>query len=79
MLWQGVSGPKPRFLVGNLPDIAALIAETTASDMESVDHDIVGRLMPHYVLWSKVYGTNSPSICHHTTICMSRYIFLLEN
>ncbi|ONK66181.1 uncharacterized protein A4U43_C06F4960 [Asparagus officinalis] len=53
---QGVHGPKARFLVGNLPEIASLVAKTTSSDMESVDHDIVGRLLPHYVLWSKIYG-----------------------
>lgn len=56
MLKQGVSGPEPRFLIGNLPDVAALVAKTTSSDMESANHDIVGRLMPHYVLWSKIYG-----------------------
>ncbi|KAJ0987208.1 hypothetical protein J5N97_005564 [Dioscorea zingiberensis] len=56
MASQSVFGPEPRFLVGNLTDIASLIAKTTSSDMESIDHDIVGRLMPHYVLWSKIYG-----------------------
>lgn len=54
---QGVCGPDPRFLVGNLLDVAALLSKTTSSDMASVDHDIVGRLLPHYVLWSKQYGT----------------------
>ena len=71
MLRQGVSGPEPRFLVGNLPIIATLVTKTTTSDMESVNHDIVGRLMPHYVLWSKTYGTNSHLLLSHTA-----YIFV---
>jgi hypothetical protein len=53
---QGVRGPPARFLVGNLRDVSALVAEATAGDMGSVSHDIVGRLLPHYVRWSKAYG-----------------------
>ncbi|XP_062196384.1 cytokinin hydroxylase-like [Phragmites australis] len=53
---QGVHGPPARLLVGNLRDVSALIAETTACDMGSLSHDIVGRLLPHYVRWSKMYG-----------------------
>ncbi|CAD6265419.1 unnamed protein product [Miscanthus lutarioriparius] len=53
---QGVHGPPPRLLVGNLRDVSTLVAEATAGDMSSLSHDIVGRLLPHYVLWSKMYG-----------------------
>ncbi|XP_062192528.1 cytokinin hydroxylase-like [Phragmites australis] len=53
---QGVHGPSARLLVGNLRDVSALVAEATAGDMGSLSHDIVGRLLPHYVRWSKVYG-----------------------
>ncbi|KAM0878124.1 hypothetical protein ACQ4PT_035065 [Festuca glaucescens] len=53
---QGVHGPAPRLLVGNLRDVSALVAESTAGDMGSLSHDIVGRLLPHYVLWSKAFG-----------------------
>ncbi|XXG81502.1 hypothetical protein AAC387_Pa09g2120 [Persea americana] len=53
---QGVYGPKPRFLVGNLRDMASLISKSTSSDMDSIHHDIVTRLLPHYVLWSERYG-----------------------
>ncbi|XP_066327160.1 cytokinin hydroxylase-like [Miscanthus floridulus] len=53
---QGVHGPPPRLLVGNLRDVSALVAEATAGDMRSLSHDIVGRLLPHYVLWSRMYG-----------------------
>ncbi|KAL3844873.1 hypothetical protein ACJIZ3_002276 [Penstemon smallii] len=53
---QGVRGPKPRFLVGNIFDMASLVSKSTSQDMDSIDHDIVGRLLPHYVSWSKSYG-----------------------
>lgn len=53
---QGVRGPPPRLLVGNLRDVSALVADATAGDMGSLSHDIVGRLLPHYVRWSKMYG-----------------------
>lgn len=53
---QGVHGPTPRLLVGNLHDVSSLVAESTAGDMGSLSHDIVGRLLPHYVLWSKTFG-----------------------
>ncbi|PAN35409.1 hypothetical protein PAHAL_6G206600 [Panicum hallii] len=53
---QGVLGPPPRLLVGNLRDVSALVARATAGDMGSLSHDIVGRLLPHYVRWSKMYG-----------------------
>lgn len=53
---QGVRGPEPRFLVGNLGDVSSLVAESTSEDMESIRHDIVDRLLPHYVRWTKQYG-----------------------
>ncbi|XP_057467737.1 cytokinin hydroxylase-like [Actinidia eriantha] len=53
---QGVLGPKPRFLVGNILDTASLVAKSTAKDMDSINHDIVGRLLPHFLEWSKNYG-----------------------
>lgn len=55
---QGVRGPKPRFLVGNILDMASLVSESTSNDMDSIHHDIVARLLPHYVAWSKIYGNN---------------------
>ncbi|XP_052195439.1 cytokinin hydroxylase [Diospyros lotus] len=53
---QGVRGPKPRFLVGNILDVAAMVAKSTAADMDSVRHDVVGRLFPHFLVWSQLYG-----------------------
>ncbi|BAT05536.1 Os08g0429800 [Oryza sativa Japonica Group] len=59
---QGVRGPPPRPLVGNLRDVSALVAESTAADMASLSHDIVARLLPHYVLWSNTYGECSSAV-----------------
>lgn len=59
MAAQGVRGPPPRPLVGNLREVSALVARATADDMPSLSHDIVGRLMPHYVLWSGTYGEHA--------------------
>lgn len=56
---QGVRGPKPRPLIGNVLDMASFVAKTTSHDMNSINHDIVGRLLPHYVAWSKQYGIAS--------------------
>ncbi|KAI3813489.1 hypothetical protein L1987_18214 [Smallanthus sonchifolius] len=53
---QGVRGPKPGFLIGNLLDIASLTSKSTSFDMPTIDHDIIPRLLPHFVLWSKIYG-----------------------
>ncbi|XP_073146820.1 cytokinin hydroxylase-like [Henckelia pumila] len=53
---QGVTGPKPRILVGNIPDMTSLVAESTSKDMDSIHHDIVGRLLPHFIVWSKIHG-----------------------
>ncbi|XP_043695910.1 cytokinin hydroxylase-like [Telopea speciosissima] len=53
---QGVHGPKPQFLIGNIQDMAALIRNSTSKDMDCIDHNIVGRLLPHYISWSKQYG-----------------------
>ncbi|XP_038720275.1 cytokinin hydroxylase-like [Tripterygium wilfordii] len=53
---QGVYGPKPRPLIGNILDMASLVSKSTSKDMDHIHHDIVGRLLPHYVAWSKQYG-----------------------
>jgi cytokinin trans-hydroxylase len=58
MAAQGVYGPPPRPLVGNLREVSAFVAKATAGDMPFLSHDIVGRLMPHYVHWSGIYGEN---------------------
>ncbi|OMO80183.1 Cytochrome P450 [Corchorus capsularis] len=56
MAQQGVRGPKPAGVTGNMKEMCSLISKSTAKDMDSIHHDIVGRLLPHYVTWSKSYG-----------------------
>ncbi|KAF8006614.1 hypothetical protein BT93_K0808 [Corymbia citriodora subsp. variegata] len=53
---QGVCGPRPHLLIGNILDMTSLVAKATSDDMDSIRHDIVPRLLPHYVLWSQQYG-----------------------
>ncbi|OVA04993.1 Cytochrome P450 [Macleaya cordata] len=53
---QGVHGPKPRFLVGNLGDVSSFVSKATSNDMDSIHHDTVPRLLPHFLHWSKQYG-----------------------
>ncbi|XP_065871653.1 cytokinin hydroxylase-like [Euphorbia lathyris] len=53
---QGVGGPKPRLFTGNILDVSSLLSVSTSKDMDKIDHDIVDRLLPHYVLWSKQFG-----------------------
>eukprot|EP01018_Ginkgo_biloba_P021383 Gb_19483 [translate_table: standard] len=53
---QGVRGPAPGFMVGNLLAIANLREKEAVNDMEFLNHDIVDRLLPHYVKYSRLYG-----------------------
>ncbi|KAA3474604.1 cytokinin hydroxylase-like [Gossypium australe] len=53
---QGVRGPKPRRLTGNIIEMVTLTSQSTVNDMDGVHHDVVGRLLPHYVKWSNSYG-----------------------
>ncbi|KAK7316196.1 hypothetical protein VNO77_35018 [Canavalia gladiata] len=53
---QGVRGPKPRFLTGNILDMASLVSRAVSQDMKTINHDIVARLLPHFVAWSNQYG-----------------------
>ncbi|OIW17573.1 hypothetical protein TanjilG_08851 [Lupinus angustifolius] len=56
MEMQGIHGPKPCFFTGNILDMSSLVSKTTSKDMKTISHDIVGRLLPHFLLWSTQYG-----------------------
>ncbi|KAG5222203.1 cytochrome P450 family protein [Salix suchowensis] len=56
MAKQGVRGPKPRPLIGNIIDVASFVSQATSKDMDHITHDTVDRLLPHYVAWSRQYG-----------------------
>eukprot|EP00253_Pinus_taeda_P010609 PITA_10609 len=53
---QGIRGPPPRFISGNLSNMTKLRESEAAKDMEPISHDIVDRLLPHYVQWTNDYG-----------------------
>ncbi|CAL0321672.1 unnamed protein product [Lupinus luteus] len=53
---QGVRGPKPRFITGNIIDMASLLSNSISQDMDTISHDTVPRLLPHFVAWSNQYG-----------------------
>lgn len=53
---QGIRGPTPRFITGNLGEMTKLRELKTAKDMDPISHDIVDRLLPHYVKWVHDYG-----------------------
>lgn len=73
---QGVRGPKPRPLKGNILDMASLVSQTTSQDMKSINHDIVGRLLPHYVAWSKEYGMLLRSL--HSSFPLNWHVYMLD-
>uniref|UniRef100_J3MT66 Cytochrome P450 n=1 Tax=Oryza brachyantha TaxID=4533 RepID=J3MT66_ORYBR len=78
---QGVRGPPPRLPVGDPRPGPALAARSPAGDMGSLSHDIVGRLLPHYVLWSKTYGklfvyfyASEPRLCLTDTDLIKEFL-----
>ncbi|KAL8466631.1 hypothetical protein ACS0TY_035613 [Phlomoides rotata] len=56
---QGVSGPDYRPVFGNSAEIRRrLIAEAESRPISGVTHDISHRVIPHYSVWSTLYGKN---------------------
>eukprot|EP01018_Ginkgo_biloba_P028557 Gb_04119 [translate_table: standard] len=58
---QGVGGPPPRFIVGNLADMKKMKQLTETMDLEkdgcmNISHDFVPRIFPYYHHWTKTYG-----------------------
>lgn len=53
---QGFKGPPPRFMLGNLLDIANMIQQEMRTDMAFVDHNFKKRAFPYLVEWSTRYG-----------------------
>lgn len=56
---QGVRGPPGKWLTGNTLEKAKLLRDVSATDMETGDYNLVRRLMPEHVPWTKLYGKNS--------------------
>ncbi|XP_033140645.1 cytochrome P450 709B1 isoform X2 [Brassica rapa] len=53
---QGISGPKYRFLYGNLMEINKMKSESQLSVLDRISHDIFPRIFPHYQQWMSLYG-----------------------
>lgn len=62
---QGITGPKPRLLTGNIIDISKMVSYSVSDHCSSIHHNIVPRLLPHYVAWSKQYGTYRSKVSDH--------------
>lgn len=53
---QGIRGPTRSLLSGNARHIRDLITRAQSAPILPVNHDIVGRVAPHYQLWSQRFG-----------------------
>jgi hypothetical protein len=53
---QGVSGPPPQWLMGNMAERKKMVKEVQQKDMEVGDYDILPRIVPFHVAWTKQYG-----------------------
>ncbi|KAJ7548319.1 hypothetical protein O6H91_07G007100 [Diphasiastrum complanatum] len=56
LMKQGLAGPRPSFMVGNMHEIAKIKTEVAATDMEVGDHDIMVRVCGYYCQWAEKYG-----------------------
>ncbi|KAF1888746.1 hypothetical protein Lal_00036788 [Lupinus albus] len=81
MKMQGILGPKPHFLTGNILHMSSLVSKTTSNDMKTITHDIVGRLLPHFLQWSTQYGKrfvywngNEPRLCLTETELIKEFL-----
>lgn len=57
---QGIGGPKPRFLYGNVGEMQMIQVNSDAkkseNDGEFVAHDYTSTLFPYFEQWRKEYG-----------------------
>lgn len=63
LLMQGIRGPPPSFLHGNLPDMQRIIQSQARNSAKAstfgqfLAHDYSATLFPYFEHWSKQYGT----------------------
>jgi|UniRef100_A0A2N9EUT8 hypothetical protein len=57
---QGIKGPPPSFLYGNLPEMQKIKFQATkaSNHAEILAHDYTSTLFPYYEHWRKEYGMN---------------------
>ncbi|CAN7086576.1 unnamed protein product, partial [Brassica oleracea var. botrytis] len=53
---QGISGPRYRFLYGNIDEINKMKIESHLSILDPNSNDIFPRIFPHYQQWMTLYG-----------------------
>lgn len=56
---QGINGPKPSFLYGNVPEMQKIQAASLKAPTnygEFVAHDYTSSLFPYFEQWRKLYG-----------------------
>ena len=53
---QGVTGPPPQWLMGNMGERMKMVLEVQQKDMDVGDYDLVPRVLPFHVSWTKQYG-----------------------
>ncbi|PRQ27005.1 putative cytochrome P450 [Rosa chinensis] len=56
-LKQGIDGPDYRPIIGNSAEIRLMFKEALSKRVP-FDHNVLGRTLPFYPSWSKVYGKN---------------------
>ncbi|KAI3884949.1 hypothetical protein MKX03_037885 [Papaver bracteatum] len=54
-LKQGIGGPQYRPVIGNSVELRKMIGEAQSKTMPFT-HDILHRVLPHYHIWSNMYG-----------------------
>ncbi|KAH9302037.1 hypothetical protein KI387_013620 [Taxus chinensis] len=55
---QGIQGPNPKFLLGNLLDIKKITEKASKKQKSSATHNLEHRFFPYFVEWKKAYGKN---------------------
>ncbi|XP_068640427.1 cytochrome P450 714C2-like [Aristolochia californica] len=54
---QGIRGPPPSFLLGNIPEMKRMAAASTPTGGGGkVDHQYISRLFPYFQRWTEIYG-----------------------
>ena len=53
---QGVTGPPPQWMLGNLGERKKRVLEVQQKDMNVGDYDILPHVVPFHVAWTKQYG-----------------------
>ncbi|KAF9595778.1 hypothetical protein IFM89_004180 [Coptis chinensis] len=56
---QGIKGPQPSILYGNIPDmkrIQSSVAKASTEEHQQVSHDYESRMFPYFELWKNEYG-----------------------